>query len=403
MKRIGTVLVVVMFLVGVLALGAFGPTLQVARPVAAAAPSSDAITPPAMLTGLESTLEQIYAKVSPSVVNIQVVLPQQASVSPSAIPGFPYFGQQPQQQYAEALGSGFVWDKQGDIVTNNHVVAGASKITVTFSDGSMVPAKVVGTDPASDLAVIKVNVPASRLQPVTLADSSQLKVGQLNVAIGNPFGLKGTMTVGFISALGRLLPAGSASQQGPSYSIPDIIQTDAPINPGNSGGVLLNDQGQLIGVTSAIISPVKASSGVGFAIPSNIVKEVATSLIKTGQFEHPWLGLSGTSLTPELNQAMHLKAGQEGALIVNVTPGGPAAKANLLGSTQQATILGQQVSVGGDVIVALNGQTIKSFDNLINDMAMMQVGQKVTLTVLHNGQTKNVEITLTARPQQPTA
>ena len=216
--------------------------------------------------------------------------------------GFPFFnlpqGQQPQQQYQSALGSGFVWDQNGDIVTNNHVVSGADKIEVTFSDGTIVPATLVGADPDSDLAVIKVDVPADKLHPVQLGDSSAVKVGQLAIAIGNPFGLEGTMTTGIISAVGRSLPANDNSTQ--SYTIPDVIQTDAPINPGNSGGVLVDVQGQVLGVTSAIESPVRASAGVGFAIPSAIVNNVVPALIKDGKYVHSWLGISGTTLVPDL-------------------------------------------------------------------------------------------------------
>ena len=225
-----------------------------------------------LLAAYQGTLENIYTTVSPSVVNIHVVQKVAGSGTiTSQIPGFPFFnspqgGQQAPQQYQSALGSGFIWDTNGDIVTNNHVVSGADTIEVTFSDGTIVPATLVGADPDSDLAVIKVNVPASKLHPVQLADSSAVKVGQLAIAIGEPFGLEGTMTTGIISAVGRSLPANENVAQ--SYSIPDVIQTDAPINPGNSGGVLVDAQGQVVGVTSAIESPSGSNAGIGFAIPS---------------------------------------------------------------------------------------------------------------------------------------
>jgi len=232
-------------------------------------------------------------------------------------------------------------------------------------------------------------------------------VGQLAVAIGNPFGLEGSMTVGFVSSLGRLLPVnsdnpGNSGNPGaPSYSIPDVIQTDAPVNPGNSGGALVDDQGRLIGVTSAIISPVRASAGIGFAIPSAIVQKVVPVLISSGKFEHPWLGMSGTSLNPDLATAMNLKSEQRGALVVDVVSGGPAEKAGILGSTNEVTIVGQTVRVGGDVIVAINGQLAKSFDDVVTYLARFgQVSQDLTLTVLRQGKEEQVKVQLAARPNE---
>jgi serine protease Do len=345
------------------------------------------------VSDLEQTLEQIYGQVNPSVVAIQVV--EQASAS-SANPFFNNPGQNAPQ--AQALGSGFVWDTDGHIVTNNHVVDGASKISVTFSDGTTVPATVVGNDPDSDLAVLKVNYPADQLHPVTVADSSQVKVGQLAVAIGNPFGHENTMTVGFVSAIGRSIPADGGTSN-VSYTIPDVIQTDAPINPGNSGGVLLDDQGHVMGVTAQIDSPVRASVGIGFVIPSNIVSKVIPELIKSGKFEHSWLGISGGTLSPDMATAMNLKSDQRGALVNQVTSGGPADKAGLHGSTQQTTINGESVNVGGDVIIAIDGQPVKTFEDLVAYLfSSTSVGQTVTLTILRNGQQQDVKVTLEARP-----
>jgi serine protease Do len=253
--------------------------------------------------------------------------------------------------------------------------------------------------PDSDLAVVKVNLPADQLQPVQVADSTQVHVGQLAVAIGNPFGLEGTMTVGFVSAIGRSLPVEESTSQGPSYSIPDIIQTDAPINPGNSGGVLVDDEGRLIGVTAAIESPVQANAGIGFAIPSVIVHKVIPALIETGHYDHPRLGLSGTDLRPELAAAMGLDASQRGALAMDVTPGGPADEASLRGGDREVEIEGQQVRVGGDVIVAIDDQPVKEFDDLVVYLARnTEVGQTVTLTVLRQGKEQTVPVTLDARP-----
>jgi 2-alkenal reductase len=388
-----------------------GTTSNVAAPVAVAGIAAPAVvlpqvTTPGDLTAFQSTLEEVYQNVNPSVVNVQVVESASASSSQSNNPfGRNPFGNNPGSQGpAQALGSGFVWDTQGHIITNNHVVDGASSIQVTFSDGMTVDAKVVGTDPNADLAVLQVNVPASQLTPVVLADSTQVKVGQIAIAIGNPYGLAGTMTEGIISGLERTLPVGLdnlTSQQGPTYSIPDIIQTDASINPGNSGGVLVDIQGQLIGVTAAIESSSGSNSGIGFVIPSAIVKKVVPSLIATGSYQHPRLGISGTSMTPDLAKAMGLDSQQNGALVIEVTPGGPAANAGLQASNQTATINGQNVPVGGDVIVAINGQSVKQFDDLSTYLFYnTSIGQTVNLTVLRNGKEQTVKVTLDALPNQ---
>jgi serine protease Do len=351
-------------------------------------------TPPlSSLMNSEVILENIYSQVNPSVVNINVLQKQTAI---SDIPGFSFSG--PQPQYSQALASGFVWDSAGDIVTNNHVVAGADNITVTFSDGTIVPGKVVGTDADSDLAVVKVDLPSDQIKPLQMADSSQLKVGQLAIAIGNPFGLQGTMTVGIISGLGRVLPA-NENTSGATYSTPDIIQTDASLNPGNSGGVLLNDTGKVIGVTSSIATTSGTSSGVGFAIPSAIVQQVVPALIKTGHYDHPYLGLVLTSLTPDITGAMNLPSNQRGALVQSVTAKGPSDKAGILGGQKQITINGQQIQIGGDIIVAYNGQTVKSSDDLVTFLARSgSAGQAVTLTVLRDGKQIQVQVTPGVRP-----
>ncbi len=362
------------------------------------------------LAAFEGTLEQVYAQVNPSVVNIQVTIGGgQTSGSGRGAPfGF-------SQGAQEALGSGFVWDTAGHIVTNNHVVSGADTISVTFADGNTVSAKLVGADPNADLAVIQVNVPASELHPVSLADSTQVKVGQLAIAIGNPFGLSGTMTEGIISALSRTLPVQSdtnnnnspfsgqfgqgqqSNQSGATYSIPDIIQTDAAINPGNSGGVLVNDQGQVMGVTAAIQSSTNSNSGIGFVIPSAIVQRVVPSLIKTGSYQHPILGITGTSMDSTLAGAMSLPANQKGVLIIDLSSGGPAERAGLRGSSSQANASGQAVPVGGDVITAVNGHAINTIDDLTSYLFNnTQVGQTVTLTILRQGREQTVKVTLGA-------
>jgi serine protease Do len=369
--------------------------------------SPPATTPPAtagLLAALEETLEHIYTQVNPSVVNIQVeqrqvvrspALPETSSIPSRRAPS----PQGPQELIRQGVGSGFVWDTAGHIVTNNHVVAGADRIIVTLHDGTTAPAKVVGTDPDSDLAVAQVDLPADQLRPVQLADSTQVKVGQLTAVFGNPFGLQNTMTVGFVSALGRALPVGPDDEHGPSYTITDILQTDASLNPGNSGGVLVDDAGRVIGVTSAIMSPVGVSAGVGFAIPAAVVQKVVPVLIQTGHYEHPWLGVSGTALTPALATAMGLTPEQRGVLVADVVPDGPADRAGVHGSDRQLTIDGERVRLGGDVIVALDGQPLKGSDDLVTALARRtEVGQTVSLTLLGQGQEHTVQVTLAARP-----
>jgi S1-C subfamily serine protease len=377
------------------------------------APAANSLAASSDLSALQSSFESIYQQVSPSVVTIEVVEGATASVpSTSGRNNSSPFGNSPfggnpnsgNSGTATALGSGFIWDKQGDIVTNNHVVNGATQITVTFLDGTTASAKVVGTDPNSDLAVINVNVPASELVPVTLADSTQVKVGDMAIAIGNPFGEGWTMTQGIISGLSRSLPTNLDSQTtttGPTYAIPDIIQTDAPINPGNSGGVLLNLEGQVIGVTSAIESNSGSSSGIGFVIPTEIVNKVIPSLISTGAYNHPYLGITGTDLTSDLATAMSLPASTKGALVVDVTSGGPASAAGLLGSTQQTTINGQSVQVGGDVITAVNGQPVQTMDDLSAYLFLhTTAGQSVTLSILRGGKQMTVKVTTGILPAQ---
>ncbi len=391
------VLSALLFVAGSGAALAFAQSQSATTPVVAVSTVLPAVVVPAApvtdLSALQSSFEAIYNKVNPSVVNIQVV----EQSSGTSFGGFGFNNPQnavPQQ----ALGSGFVWDTAGHIVTNNHVVSGATSITVTFSDGTVATAKLVGADPNSDLAVIQVNVPASKLVPVQLADSTKAQVGQIVIAIGNPFGLQGTMTQGIISGLSRSLPVGldnQTAQQGPTYSIPDIIQTDASINPGNSGGVLVDEQGNLVGVTAAIESQSGSSSGIGFVIPSSIVAKVVPSLISTGTYNHPSLGISGASLTPDIAQAMKLSQNQQGDLVVDVTPGGPADKAGLIGSSQSVDINGQQTPVGGDIITAINGQSIKNSDELSSYLFdNTQAGQTVTLTILRNGHEQQVKVTL---------
>lgn len=345
-----------------------------------ASPSSSAPIPKldtGVIAAYEGVLTGVYEKVNPSVVSIEV---QTAS--------------------GGGQGSGFVWDQDGHIVTNNHVVKDGERIQVTFYDGSAYPAKIVGLDPDSDLAVIKIDAPRDTLRPIQVADSRQLRVGEMAIAIGNPFGLANTMTVGIVSALGRTLSSGSANG-GPGFSNPDLIQTDAAINPGNSGGVLVDENGLLIGVPTAITSPVRANSGVGYAVPSSTVQRVVPALISDGKYTYSWLGISGSSLVSQLAEAMNLDTTQRGILVNEVTPGGPAAQAGLRGSSRNATIDGVQVPVGGDVITAINGKAVKGMDDLISYLgSQTRPGDKVTLSILRDGKSIEIPVTLGTRPNQ---
>ena len=331
-----------------------------------------------VIGALENVLGDIYQFVSPSVVFIET-----------------------SRGGAGGSGSGFVWDNEGHIVTNAHVIEGAQRIRITFSDGTRANATLVGANRDSDLAVIRVDLPADRLMPVTMGDSNLVTVGELAVAIGNPFGLESTMTVGFISGLGRSLPVDPGMLGGPTYSIPDVIQTDAPINPGNSGGVLVNGQGQVVGVTTAIASPVRASAGVGFVVPSAIVERVVPQLISEGRFAVPWLGVSGATLVPEIAEAMDLPADQRGVLVIGVLQGSPAEAGGLRGSERQANIDGLPARVGGDVIVAIGDQPVRSFEDLSAYLfRSTEVGEEVTIALLRNGERTEIEVTMQQRPGQ---
>ena len=378
------------------------------QPVAAPAPTQAlpqiSIAESGDLSAYQGTLEDIYQRVGPSVVSIAVTSHSKAStLQLPEIPGFNFQFGDPNQNQGQAplqqgLGSGFVWDQEGRIVTNNHVVEGAEDIQVKFYDGTILRGEVIGTDPDSDLAVVKIDPQGLSLRPLSLGDSDQIKVGQLAIAIGSPFGLENTMTVGIISAVGRNLPT-SDDKAGASYTIPDIIQTDAPINPGNSGGVLLDSAGQVVGVTTAIQSPVQANIGIGFAVPANIVSRVVPALINDGVFQHPWVGISGTTLTPDVAEAMKLDRNQKGALVIDVVPGSPAEAAKLHGSDKTTTKDGQDIRLGGDVITAINQTPVQNFDDIVAYLANdAEIGQEINLSILRNGKQETVTLTLTARP-----
>ncbi|MDQ4101140.1 MAG: trypsin-like peptidase domain-containing protein [Thermoproteota archaeon] len=306
-----------------------------------------------------------------------------------------------------ALGSGFVYDQQGHIVTNYHVVAGArdpENIDVTFSDGTIYRARIIGTDQYSDLAVLQIQDPSAiqKMVPLTIGNSSQLHVGDQVAAIGNPFGLTGSLTSGVISGLSRLLPAqasqGPLGPQQSAFSIPDVIQTDAAINPGNSGGPLLNMRGEVVGINTAIFSATGAFAGVGFAVPSNAIAKIVPVLIENGSFEHPWLGISGTDMTPDIASAIGLQESR-GFLVIDVTAGGPAESAGIQGGDRLTQIGGRQIELGGDVILAIDNVTVRKIDDLLGYLeAAKEVGETVTLTIWRDGEIIQVDAILAARP-----
>jgi S1-C subfamily serine protease len=341
------------------------------------------------------SLIDLYKATNPSVVSITVYVPANL-VDENYLPYIdPQFGGNSDEQLLRtAAGSGFVYDTKGHIVTNNHVIENAQRLMVEFSDGLIFPATIVGTSEDSDLAVIRVDDPRAQLSPLALADSSLLEVGQEVVAIGNPFNLQGTMTEGIISALGRSLPQSQ-------YRIPDIIQTDAAINPGNSGGPLLNLQGQVIGVNTAIRSSVQQSAGIGFAVPANLVRLVADALITNGKVQYSYLGISGTTLTTEINEQLGLDINFRGVIISSVVAGGPADLAGIVGANERTSSPNNtSVPAGGDILTAINGKPIRVFEDLIGYLiTQTKPGDQVVLSVYRNGQLVEITVTVTQRPQ----
>ncbi|KEQ56028.1 putative periplasmic serine endoprotease DegP protein [Marine Group I thaumarchaeote SCGC AAA799-E16] len=299
-----------------------------------------------------------------------------------------------QLMQSSGVGSGFVYDGMGNIITNSHVVENAKRIIVTFIDGRSYNAEMVGSDSYSDLAVITIDVDESILNPLTLGDSDSLKVGEDVAAIGNPYGLSGSMTAGIVSQIGRVIPA-----QNSGFSIPDVIQTDAAINPGNSGGPLLDMKGDVIGVTTAIYSRDGDFSGVGFAIPSNTVSKIVPFLIKDGTYKHPWIGITSTNITPDLSDILELEEAT-GIMIMNVVKDGPANKASLKGSSEIVEKHGIEFTVGGDIILAIDDTKVRKVDDLISHLQKEKmVGDVTTLTILRDGNISTVDILLEKRPE----
>jgi serine protease Do len=355
------------------------------------------------LAAYENALSDLYQATVPSVVSIRVTqrLDGQTQLSPFEFNNpdepLPQERQQvpPEEFFDRGLGTGFVWDTAGHIVTNHHVVANATEIEVVFADGRAAPAELLGSDPNSDLAVIKVDLPASELQAVTLGDSDALEVGQLTIAIGSPFGQEFTMTSGIISAVGRTIRSGNAA-----FSIPEAIQTDASINPGNSGGPLLDRTGAVIGINSQILSRTGVNNGIGFAVPINTAKQVVPTLIKGENYEYAWLGISGATVTSEVVDEMKLPAGTAGALILDVSKDGPADKAGLVGSDKTVDVAGGELQLGGDVITAINGQPVKAMDELIGYLVQAtRPGDTIDLQLIRaGGKQETVSVTLGVRP-----
>jgi len=292
------------------------------------------------------------------------------------------------------IGSGFVFDTNGHIITNAHVVENADEINVTFLDGRSYKAKIIGVDPFTDLAVIKVEAIPSLLQPLPLGDSSNLKVGMEVVAIGNPFGLSGSMTSGIVSQLGRLLPS-----QDTGFSIPDVIQTDAAINPGNSGGPLLNLKAEVIGINTAIQSATGEFTGVGFAIPSKTISKIVPDLIDKGEHLHPWVGISGRDIDPNLAEILNLPDAR-GFLVITIVEGSPADTAGLRGASDTKQVDGREYAVGGDIILSVDGKTVRKIDDiLIHLQREKRVGDEMLLEILRDGVKTNIVVKLEERPE----
>ncbi len=330
------------------------------------------------LTDDEKNNIAIYQKASLSVVNvISTVITRDFFLN--AVP-------------QKGSGSGSIVDNRGHILTNNHVIRDAQKLEVTLVDGSKWPAKLVGTDPDNDLAVIKVDAPAEKLKSLPMGDSRKLQVGQKVLALGNPFGLGLTLTTGIISSLGRTI----RSEVG--TTIENVIQTDASINPGNSGGPLLNSEGEMIGVNTAILSPTGVSVGIGFAIPVNTARRISAELIAKGFVSYPYLGAVLHTILPQFAKALGLQA-DKGAMVVEVTPGGPADNAGLKGATKQAQVGNFLHPVGGDIIVQVDKLEVKDAEDLIKYLRDRKIGDVVMFKIIRDGKVREVKATLQERPR----
>jgi serine protease Do len=369
------------------------------------------------ISGEELTFRDLFEKVNGSVVQITA-----SGVPNYSLPTPPPDGD------GTAIGSGFVIDREGHVATNDHVIANARNVSVAFSDGSVYTAKVIGSDPFSDSAVLELqNVPAEKLVPLPLGNSSNLTVGEEVAAIGNPFGLTGSMTTGVVSGLGRLIPSLDISPDNNdtnnndtnnddnittiigAFSLPNIIQTDAAINPGNSGGPLLDLKGEVIGMNTAGISESGASSGVGFAVPSDTLRVILPALIANGSYVHPWIGVSGADVTPEIAIELGLKEAR-GFLVIDIVMGSPADRAGIRGGDMPVAIgaiagfqgqgpTSNLLELGGDIILGVDNQTVNKIDDLLSYIeSNKKAGDTVTFMVLRDGEMMSIDLVLGARP-----
>jgi 2-alkenal reductase len=340
-----------------------------------------------LTSGLDLETEiniRVYEFANPGVVAVRVLDEDIARQLPDIQPFF----------FDTGEGSGFVLDDQGHIVTNRHVVQNARNVVVQFYDGIQAPATIVGTDRDSDLAVLKVDPAGLNLRPLPLGSMDDLKVGMRVLVIGNPFGNANTLTTGIVSALGRQIELPDSQ-----FLLPEVIQTDAAINPGNSGGPILNDRGEVIGVAFMLQSATPSSSGIGFGIPVYFVERVTKAIIATGKYEHPWLGVRGSSLSPFIVRELDLPV-ESGVLVAQVIPDGPAAKAGVRGGNRTVTIQGLDLVVGGDIIVAIDDRPIRLFDDLLAYLSRYtSPGQRVVLKVVRDGETLTIPVILEARPE----
>ena len=376
---------------GAVVAGGFGTTTTVREIPGSPLPAPISLSQPALKSGALS-VNAIYKHAAPGVVQVtatQVV--SSASVDPFF--GFAF----PAQQKSRALGSGFVIDKAGHIVTNYHVVEHARSVDVSFSNNESMKAKVVGTDPSTDIAVLQVDAHSRALTPLVLGNSDAVRVGDSVVAIGNPFGYDRTVTTGIVSALQRVIQAPN------SYSIDHVIQTDAALNKGNSGGPLLDARGNVIGVNSQIAAGDSGSSGnigIGFAVPINTVKTVTAQIIKTGHAEHPYLGISVQAVTANAAKLFHLPA-THGLLVARVQPGSGAAKAGLRAGSGNATLAGESYPLGGDLITKVDSTPLYSLDQLRDAIANKQPGDEVRLETYRGDQLRTVTVKLGRQPSSP--
>ena len=346
-----------------------------------------------LVAAQETVMNRIFQKALPSVVNIQVIQELEGNDGTGQFPNIPGV---PDDFLKRGEGSGFVWDENGRIITNQHVVDGAETVMVIFADRTQVLAKVLGGDTDSDLAVLELMEPIEGLVPIDLGDSNDVLVGQLAVAIGAPFGQSFTMTSGIVSAVGRTIRSSSSQ-----FTVPEVIQTDAPINPGNSGGPLLDRLGRVVGINTQIISRSGSSAGIGLAVPINIAKKVVPALIDDGKYEYSWLGISGGPVGSDVAELMDLPKGTRGTLVIGVGRDSPADDGGLTGSDRTEVVNGIQYALGGDVITGINGSVIRDMTDLIVYLTNnTRPGDEVMLEVMHgDGSLEQIPVVLGTRPE----